>query len=178
MKQSKSKVSNPFFIRNSSYSAASRGSAWRDNREFVGQIKYGACYRMWNPSENLSFGRNFRSAAQTLFMCQRRRESPFSTLPDDCIFYILNMMRWDWVGDRSSEIRVEQKQRRRLRRQQQIEEADAMLDEAEIEDAALARAIPMVRENEHGHIESDREEEGRHHQLREPNPGQRSSSPR
>ena len=69
------------------------------------------------------------------------------------------MMRWDWVGDNSSEIRVEQKQRRRLRRQQQIEEADAMLDEAEIEDAALARAIPMVRENEHGNIESDGEEE-------------------
>lgn len=118
-----------------------RGSAWRDNREFVGQIKYGTCYRLWNPTEHLSFGGNFRIAAQTLFMCQRRQESPFSMLPDDCIFYILNMMRWDWVNDTSDEMRVEQKYRRRLRRRQQIAEADDMLlDE-------VTEAIPFVRAN-------------------------------
>lgn len=117
------------------------GSAWRDNREFVGQIKYGTCYRLWNPTEHLSFGGNFRIAAQTLFMCQRRQESPFSMLPDDCIFYILNMMRWDWVNDTSDEMRVEQKYRRRLRRRQQIAEADDMLlDE-------VTEAIPFVRAN-------------------------------
>lgn len=127
------------------------GSAWRDNREFVGQIKYGACYRLWNPSENLSFGGNFRQAATTLFMCQRRAESPFSTLPDDCLYYILNMMRWDWVNDTSSGMRAEQKQRRRLRRRQQIAEADAMLDEAQMEDAPvqpLAQAVPLARAND------------------------------
>lgn len=100
-----------------------------DNREFVGQLKYGAVYKLWNPSENLSFGSSFRTAARILFMCQRRVESPFSKLPDDCLFFILNMMRWDWVNDTSVEMRREQKQRRRLRRQQMIQEADAIMDE-------------------------------------------------
>eukprot|EP00585_Thalassiosira_rotula_P001803 CAMPEP_0196134322 /NCGR_PEP_ID=MMETSP0910-20130528/3258_1 /TAXON_ID=49265 /ORGANISM="Thalassiosira rotula, Strain GSO102" /LENGTH=408 /DNA_ID=CAMNT_0041394219 /DNA_START=202 /DNA_END=1428 /DNA_ORIENTATION=+ len=100
------------------------GSAWRDNREFVGQIKYGAVYRLWNPSSNLSFGGNFRSAARILFLCQRRVESPFSKLPDDCLFYILNMMRWDWLDDTSCAMRREQKRRRRLERgrEQQLEQ--------------------------------------------------------
>ena len=100
------------------------GSAWRDNREFVGQLKYGAVYKLWNPQENLSFGESFRTAARILFMCQRRQESPFSKLPDDCLFFILNMMRWDWVNDTSLDMKREQKQRRRLRRQQMIQEAD------------------------------------------------------
>jgi hypothetical protein len=56
-------------------------------------------------------------------MCQRRAESPFSKLPDDCLFFILNMMRWDWLNDSSSEMRREQKQLRRLRRQQSIQDA-------------------------------------------------------
>jgi len=105
------------------------GSAWRDNREFVGQLKYGAVYKLWNPQENLSFGGSFRTAARILFMCQRRPESPFSKLPDDCLFFILNMMRWDWVNDTSVEMRREQKHHRRLRRQQMIQDADAIMDE-------------------------------------------------
>ncbi len=110
-----------------------RGSAWRANREFVGQIKYGACYSLWNPSKNLSFGENFRTAARSLFMCQRRLESPFSKLPDDCIYFILNMMRWDWVNDTTAAMRREQKNLRRLRRQQSMEEADAIVAEMENE---------------------------------------------
>ncbi len=102
---------------------------YSDNREFVGQLKYGAVYKLWNPQENLSFGGSFRTAARILFMCQRRAESPFSKLPDDCLFFILNMMRWDWVNDTSVEMRREQKQRRRLRRQEMIQEADAIMDE-------------------------------------------------
>lgn len=114
------------------------GSAWRDNREFVGQIKYGAVYRLWNPSSNLSFGGNFRSAARILFLCQRRVESPFSKLPDDCLFYILNMMRWDWLDDTSCVMRREQKRRRRVERgmEQQLEQQRMI--EAESEAAAHA----------------------------------------
>ena len=108
------------------------GSAWRDNREFVGQLKYGAVYKLWNPSENLSFGGSFRTAARILFMCQRRAESPFSMLPDDCLFFILNMMRWDWVNDTSADMKREQKQLRRTRRQQMIQEqADEIMSEEE-----------------------------------------------
>jgi hypothetical protein len=127
-----------------------RGSAWRDNREFVGQIKYGACYSLWNPSKNLSFGENFRTAARSLFMCQRRLESPFSKLPDDCIYFILNMMRWDWVNDTTVAMRREQKQLRRVRRQQMMEEADAIVAEMENESrvAEVDAAVAYDREND------------------------------
>ncbi|KAL3795030.1 hypothetical protein HJC23_006351 [Cyclotella cryptica] len=109
------------------------GSAWRDNREFVGQINYGAVYKLWNPAESLSFGENFRSAARCLLMCQRRSESPFAKLPDECIYYILNMCRWDWVNDTSDEMRRSQKQARRLARQRMEEEADHLLNDAAAE---------------------------------------------
>lgn len=85
------------------------GNAWRDNREFVGKISYGVVYKLWNPTEHLSYGDNFRHIARILFLCQRRWESPLSSLPDDCIFYILNMCRWDWMKDSLASIRTHKK---------------------------------------------------------------------
>lgn len=136
----------PFALR---FSTNRRGSAWRDNREFVGQIKYGACYSLWNPSKNLAFGENFRGAARTLFMCQRRLESPFAKLPDDCIYYVLNMMRWDWVNDSTVTMKREQKNMRRLRRQQLMEEADAILAEMENENDNESSMEEDASSNEH-----------------------------
>jgi len=75
------------------------GGAWRNHREFVGKISYGVVYKLWNPIEYRNFGGKFRTTVRTMFACQRRRESPLSRLPDDVIYYILNMCRWDWVGD-------------------------------------------------------------------------------
>jgi len=76
------------------------GSAWRDNREFVGKISYGVVYRLWNPNEHKNFaGNKFQNVVRTMFACQRRRDSPLSRLPDDVIFYIMNMCRWDCFGD-------------------------------------------------------------------------------
>jgi len=80
------------------------GSPWRENREFVGQLSYGVVYKLWNPDEYLKFGGKFKTAARILFGCQRRLESPLSRLPDDVIFYILNLCRWDWYGDTIEEI--------------------------------------------------------------------------
>mmetsp|Transcript_12061 Transcript_12061/g.23438 ORF Transcript_12061/g.23438 Transcript_12061/m.23438 type:complete len:432 (+) Transcript_12061:262-1557(+) len=105
------------------------GHAWRDNREFVGQIKYGAIYRLWNPTEHLCFGTKFRSLAKNLFLLQRRIESPFSTLPDDCIFYILNMCRWDWMNDTAGDMKECQRELRRARRRRLEREADDVLME-------------------------------------------------
>ena len=136
----------PFALR---FSTNRRGSAWRDNREFVGQIKYGACYSLWNPSKNLAFGENFRGAARTLFMCQRRLESPFAKLPDDCIYYVLNMMRWDWVNDSTVTMKREQKNMRRLRRQQLMEEADAILAEMGNENDNESSMEEDASSNEH-----------------------------
>eukprot|EP00934_Nitzschia_sp_Nitz4_P007006 Nitzschia sp. Nitz4//scaffold31_size150131//91794//93419//NITZ4_002839-RA/size150131-snap-gene-0.90-mRNA-1//-1//CDS//3329547692//6996//frame0 len=78
------------------------GDAWRNRREFVGVLNYGTVYKLWNPHLHLKFADKFQKAAVTLFMCQRRWESPISMLPDVCIFYILNMCTWDWFGDDST----------------------------------------------------------------------------
>jgi len=75
------------------------GGAWRHDRKFVGKLEYGVVYKLWNPREQHIFGNNFQKLVLTLFACQRRVESPMSRLPDECIFYILNMCKWDWVGD-------------------------------------------------------------------------------
>jgi hypothetical protein len=90
------------------------GNAWRDNREFVGRISYGVVFKLWNPSEHLSFGGNFRGITRVLFMAQRRWESTFSMLSDDCIFYILNMCRWDWMKDTFDGVRGHKKRLRDL----------------------------------------------------------------
>lgn len=80
------------------------GSAWRAHREFVGQVQYGVVYQLWQPERHLRFGRNFQEAAHTIFACQRRVESPVARLPDECIFYILNMCKWDWFEDDAEEM--------------------------------------------------------------------------
>ena len=87
------------------------GNPWRDQREFVGRIQYGAVYKLWNPSQAHVFGGKFQTLARCLFLCQRRWESPMSMLPDDCIFYILNMCRWDWANDTPEDMRALKKRR-------------------------------------------------------------------
>lgn len=86
------------------------GSAWRDNREFVGKISYGVVYQLWNPDTHLHFGHKFRKSVEAVLACQRRWESPFSMLSDDCIYYILNMCRWDWADDEYKGIRRAKRQ--------------------------------------------------------------------
>lgn len=82
------------------------GNAWRDRREFVGRLAYGTVYKLWNPEMHLKFGECFQDGARALLMCQRRWESPWSILPDECIYYILNMCRWDWFNDCSDSMKV------------------------------------------------------------------------
>lgn len=69
------------------------GSPWREYREFVGQIDFGAIYQLWRPELHTRFGDRFQEVTHTLLACQRRRESPVSMLPDECIMYILNMCK-------------------------------------------------------------------------------------
>jgi hypothetical protein len=69
------------------------------------------------------FGTNFRKSVTTLLALQRRPQSPFSILPDECLFYILNMCRWDWFQDTAPQLKEEQRVRKqkllRQRREQQ-----------------------------------------------------------
>jgi len=100
------------------------GNAWRDQREFVGRIEYGAVYKLWNPSIAMRFGTKFQSLVRSMHLCQRRGESPLSQLPDDCIFYILNMCRWDWASDTPEGMKELKKKRKMMlaaaeKRQQQ-----------------------------------------------------------
>jgi hypothetical protein len=80
------------------------GSAWRTHREFVGQVEYGVVYQLWHPERHNRFGQHFDAATRALLLCQRRDESPFAQLPDECIFYILNMCRWDWFDDQAQDM--------------------------------------------------------------------------
>lgn len=98
------------------------GNPWRDNREFVGKVSYGVIYKLWNPSQQLSFGDKFRHLARILFMMQRRRGSPFAKLPDDCIYYILNMCKWDWVNDDFNNLRSHKKRLREIEEAARAEE--------------------------------------------------------
>ena len=120
------------------------GNPWRDAREFVGRLEYGAVYRLWNPQEHLNFGFRFQHVARTLFLCQRRWESPISKLPDDCIFYILNMCRWDWANDTPDGMK--ELKRRRIARNREA---------AETEVAAVVPAVAAAAPAE----ESSEEEE-------------------
>mmetsp|Transcript_10443 Transcript_10443/g.15954 ORF Transcript_10443/g.15954 Transcript_10443/m.15954 type:complete len:291 (+) Transcript_10443:30-902(+) len=70
--------------------------AWRDYRAFVGQVNYGIIYKLWSPQNHLTFGSDFDQMVVVLLLCQRRHESPMSILPDDCIYYILNMCGYNW----------------------------------------------------------------------------------
>jgi len=96
------------------------GNAWRDRREFVGRLAYGTVYKLWNPEVQPKFGSRFQDGARTLALCQRRWESPFSTLPDEAIFYILNMCRWDWFDDNINALK--DRRRREKRRKEQEEQ--------------------------------------------------------
>lgn len=98
------------------------GNAWRDRREFVGRLAYGTVYKLWNPEVQPKFGGNFQNGARSLFLCQRRWESPMSMLPDEALFYILNMCRWDWFDD-SSDTMKDRRKREKERKEKEKQEA-------------------------------------------------------
>mmetsp|Transcript_13125 Transcript_13125/g.32177 ORF Transcript_13125/g.32177 Transcript_13125/m.32177 type:complete len:192 (-) Transcript_13125:390-965(-) len=76
------------------------GGSWRLNREFVGRVKYGVKWMLWNPSNMVhsKFPKVFKEMIFTMLMCHRRRESPLKKLPCCVLYYIFNMLPWDWAG--------------------------------------------------------------------------------
>ena len=115
-------VSNDCFGRQSIWG---HGNPWRRGREYVGSIGFGVCYKLWDPKRDWhwSFGPKFRSSVLTMLAIARTNRVLLSTLPDEVIFYILNMCPWDWFGD-TAELMMEQKGE-----QQQEETSDEDLRE-------------------------------------------------
>jgi len=74
------------------------GNAWRQNREFVGRLQYRVKWKLWKPTTHDSFPAPFKRMVWTMMMCQRRRDSPLSKLPQTVLFYIVNFCSWDWAG--------------------------------------------------------------------------------
>lgn len=111
------------------------GNAWRDRREFVGQIKYGTVYKLWNPDRHGFFGNNFEAATMALLILQRRN-TVFSRLPDECLYYILNMCRWDWFDDTDRGLKQKSKARKRLQREKLSQQLQMMaVQEISMDDA-------------------------------------------
>ncbi|CAJ1958586.1 unnamed protein product [Cylindrotheca closterium] len=123
------------------------GNAWRDRREFVGRLEYGTVYRLWNPQVQTKFGGNFQDCARVLSLCQRRWESPFSMLPDECIYYILNMCRWDWFEDDCDTMK--QRRQREKKRIREKEQQESEQREAESEAVGPEAVATNVAAEEH-----------------------------
>ena len=119
------------------------GNAWRDRREFVGRLNYGTVYKLWNPQVQPKFGGNFQDGARALFLCQRRWESPMSKLPDECIFYILNICRWDWFNDDVESMR----RRRTIEKLRQLKKA-AVAQQESLPDAGTIAHSGEITEGE------------------------------
>ena len=93
------------------------GNAWRDQREFVGKIQYGTVYKLWHPNRHSFFGKKYHAGTEALLMLQRRN-SLFARLPDECIYYILNMCRWDWFDDTNRDMKTLHRRRKTILREQ------------------------------------------------------------
>lgn len=115
------------------------------NGEFVGQLQYGIVYKLWNPDLHRQFGGRYQETVQALLACQRRYESPISMLPDECLFYILNMCRWDWFDDTPDNLKVQHRARKRVRRQEERArmERERVQAEAAANDATAAAPIAV-----------------------------------
>jgi hypothetical protein len=118
------------------------GNAWRDHREFVGQLEYGAVYKLWQPDLNVMYGDRFRRVAMRLLACQRKPGSSMPVLPDECVFFVLNMCRWDWFGDTSEQLKI---RRRLVRRRTRVQELQRQEEErTRRQQLAAAAAAPQV----------------------------------
>ncbi len=122
------------------------GNAWRDRREFVGRLNYGTVYKLWNPQVQPKFGGNFQDGARALFLCQRRWESPWSKLPDECLFYILNMCRWDWFDDDTATMRKRRKREKAMILRQKEEAVLRAAEEARRQEEAMVLACQAVED--------------------------------
>jgi len=70
--------------------------AWRQHRQFVGKIAYGAKFQLWNPEVHNEFPIIFKELVDLFLFMRPEENCPLSWMPNDVLFYILNMCRHDW----------------------------------------------------------------------------------
>lgn len=116
------------------------GNSWRDHREFVGRLSFGARYTLWNPDTNYCFGPKFRQVTRMMLLLQRHVDSPVCLLPDECLYYILNMCHWNWFDDAPKALRAEKAKRK--------ERKAIMLAEAAEKRACDASALASLKTSE------------------------------
>lgn len=73
--------------------------AYRDRREFVGRFTYGVKQLLWHPNHHFKFSPTFRNSVMTMVTAQYRKGNLLRKLPHMVLFYILNMLPWDWFGE-------------------------------------------------------------------------------
>eukprot|EP00747_Dinoflagellata_sp_TGD_P102135 gnl/TRDRNA2_/TRDRNA2_168567_c0_seq2.p1 gnl/TRDRNA2_/TRDRNA2_168567_c0~~gnl/TRDRNA2_/TRDRNA2_168567_c0_seq2.p1 ORF type:complete len:323 (-),score=36.89 gnl/TRDRNA2_/TRDRNA2_168567_c0_seq2:110-1078(-) len=73
--------------------------AFRANRTFVGRLKMGAKFMLWNPETHRHFPRRFRDMVLVLLLCARRPECWLNRFSTEVLFWMINMCRWDWPPD-------------------------------------------------------------------------------
>ena len=119
-------------------------------------------FKLWTPNVHDLQGPKFRQAVLSLISCQRHYCSPVSMLPDECIYYIMNMCRWDDFGDGPTQLR----ERRRTRRQREQEAARLQREHDEAIAAAQQETDAMEQDavadaNEVGDASAGGQEEDR-----------------
>ena len=83
---------------NLAFSDHGLGLAWREHRAFVGRLRFGAKVLLWRPNVHRLFPPAFQRAVLTVFMCQKRAESPLSRVPSAVLCLVLQYLAWDDVG--------------------------------------------------------------------------------
>jgi hypothetical protein len=68
-------------------------------------------YKLWNPEVHGRFGPNFSGAVHAMLVAQRRY--PVGKLPDECLYYIMNLCKWDWFDDASEQMKMKHRTRKR-----------------------------------------------------------------
>eukprot|EP01006_Ploeotia_vitrea_P044469 TRINITY_DN66833_c4_g1_i2.p1 TRINITY_DN66833_c4_g1~~TRINITY_DN66833_c4_g1_i2.p1 ORF type:complete len:290 (-),score=15.96 TRINITY_DN66833_c4_g1_i2:1135-2004(-) len=77
------------------------GFGWRSNRQFVGRLTYGIKWFLWRPEPTVfyRFPRQFQDMSVLLCWVKKQEGSTIEELPWDCLFFMLNFCRYNWLGD-------------------------------------------------------------------------------
>lgn len=103
--------------------------AWRNKRQFVGRISYGAKFQLWNPTQVHSvFPATFKETVHLFLFMKPQDNCMLSWMSNDILFYILNMCRHDWCKPSprlAAQLKAEETEARE-RQAQERAEIDAM----------------------------------------------------